>query len=118
VGRIASVNLTTSKVILVGDPNCSVGALVSNDARDAGIVGESGPLDHSLVEMNYISRTATLKPGQEVVTSGTGGIFTKKGIRIGIVADAREAQFGLYKEAHVKLAVNLSALEEVWVVMP
>ena len=118
VGRIASVGYTSSKVILLGDPNCNVAALVENETRDWGIVGASGPLDNSLVDMNFIPRTSNLKPGQEVVTSGAGNIFTKKGIRIGKIADVRQVQFGIYGEAKVKLAVNLGALEEVWVLLP
>ena len=104
--------------VLLGDPNCNVAALVENETRDWGIVGASGPLDNSLVDMNFIPRTSNLKPGQEVVTSGAGNIFTKKGIRIGKIADVRQVQFGIYGEAKVKLAVNLGALEEVWVLLP
>ena len=111
------MSLTRSQVVLLGDPNCRVSALVENETRDAGVIGSSSPLDSSLVEMSYISRTANLKPGQNVVTSGLGGFF-RKGIIIGKIADARPVEFGLYTEAHVKLAANLSALEEVWVLMP
>ncbi|HWI58199.1 MAG TPA: rod shape-determining protein MreC [Bacillota bacterium] len=114
VGRIASVSLTRSQVVLLGDPNCRVSGLVENEARDTGVIGASGPLDSSLVEMGYLSRNITLKPGQDVVTSGLGGIFPK-GIPIGKVVDSHPVEYGLYTVARVKLAANLSAIEEVWV---
>jgi rod shape-determining protein MreC len=114
VGRVGSVGLTRSQVVLVGDPNCRVSALVENETRDTGVVGAAGPLDSSLVDMSYLSRTANLKPGQTVVTSGLGGIFPK-GIPIGKVVDAQAVDYGLRIEARVKLAANLSSLEEVWV---
>jgi rod shape-determining protein MreC len=117
VGRIYSVSLTRSQVALVGDPSCRVAALVENETRDTGVIGAGGPLDSSLIEMSFLSRNANLKPGQNVVTSGLGGIFPK-GITIGKIVDTCAAEYGLSTEARVKLAANLSALEEVWVMFP
>ena len=118
VGKIGSVSLTRSQVVLLGDPNCKVAAVVDNESRDMGVIGASGPLDSSVVEMNcYLSRNANLKPGQKVLTSGRGGIFTN-GIPIGRIADIRPVQYGLYTEAQVKLAANLANLEEVLVIFP
>lgn len=117
VGRIQSAGLTRSQVVLVGDPDCKVAARVENDSRDAGILGTSGPFDTSLVELKYLSPSANLKPGQRVITSGDGGIFTN-GIPIGRIVDSRVAEFGLRTEARVKLGANLAGLEEVWVMLP
>jgi rod shape-determining protein MreC len=117
VGRVASVGLVRSQVILIGDPNCRVSVLVEDPPQDNGILSASGPLDSSLAEITYLSGSASLKPGQRVVTSGIGGVFPK-GIPVGEVVDSRQVEFGLYTEARVKLNVNLGALEEVWVLMP
>jgi rod shape-determining protein MreC len=118
VGRVSSVSLTRSQVVLIGDPNCRISALVENPTHDTGIISASGPLDNSLVELTYLSSSANLKPGQNVFTSGLGGVFPK-GIPIGLVAeDAQPVEFGLYTEARVKLSANLGALEQVWVLFP
>ena len=86
VGRISSVSLTRSQVVLLGDPNCKVSARVENETRDTGIIGPSGPLDTEFVELGYLSRNANLKPAQDVVSSGEGGIFPH-GIPIGKIVD-------------------------------
>jgi rod shape-determining protein MreC len=117
IGRIASVSIDRSQVVLIGDPNCKVAATVRNDANDVGVLGIGGPFDGSLVELNYLSKAATLKPGQTVVTSGLGEVFPP-GIPIGQVVDWRQVEYGLYTQARVKLGANLSALQEVWVLMP
>lgn len=117
VGRVVAVKLTRSQVVLVGDPNCRVSALVQNEGRDTGVIGASGPLDGKLVEMSYLSRHADLKPGQRVLTSGLGGIFPR-GIPIGTIVDSQLVEYGLYVMARVRLSANLSALEEVWVLLP
>lgn len=117
VGRISSVGLTRSQVILIGDPDCHVSALVEDAAQDTGILSASGPLDSSLADLTYLASGANLKSGQPVVTSGFGGIFPK-GIPLGAIVDSRPVEYGLYTQARVKLNVNLGALEEVWVLMP
>jgi rod shape-determining protein MreC len=117
VGRVSSVSLYTSQVVLVGDQNCRVSALVENATHDMGVLSASGPLDTSLVELGYLSNSANLRPGENVVTSGLGGVFPK-GIPIGQIVDAQSVDYGLATEARVKLNVNLGALEQVWVLFP
>ena len=117
IGRVSSVGLTRSQIILIGDPNCRVSARVENPTHDIGVLGAGGPLDDSLVGLSYLSSGANLKSGQLVVTSGEGGIFPA-GIPIGQIVDAQQVEFGLYTEARVKLNANLGALEEVWVLFP
>lgn len=116
VGRIHSVNLTDATVVLLGDPKCSVAARVENEARDAGVLGASGPFDASLVDLSFLPRSANFKAGQNVVTSGEGGIFPK-GVPIGRLMDWQPAEFGLYTQARVKLNANLASLEELWVIL-
>lgn len=114
VGRISAVGYTRSEVILVGDPKCKVSALVEDPAHDTGILSASGPLDSSLADLTYLSGTAALKSGQQVVTSGVGGVFPK-GIPVGQIVDSRQVDFGLYTEARVKLSANLGSLDDVLV---
>jgi rod shape-determining protein MreC len=112
-GRVASASLTSSQVVLLGDPNCKVHARVE-ETGDTGVVGASGPLDNEFVEMNYLSKNANLKPGQNVRTSGDGGIFPRD-IPIGKIVDTHSVEYGLATVARVKLGANLNALEQVWV---
>ena len=114
VGRVSSVGYARSQVVLVGDPGCRVSVRVVNPAHDMGVIGPGGPLDNSLVDLSYLSGNANLKPGQQVVTSGEGGIFPP-GIAVGQIVDSRQAGLGLYTEARVKLSANLGALDQVWV---
>jgi rod shape-determining protein MreC len=116
VGRISSVGLTRSTVVLIGDINCKVAAQVV-ETRDTGVIGATDPWDNSLVALGFLSKNAKLTPGQSVMTSGLGGIFPA-GIPIGKLADSRPVEFGLYSEARVKLSANLSSLDEVWVLFP
>jgi rod shape-determining protein MreC len=114
VGRVAAVGFTRSEVVLVGDPNCRVAAVVDDESRDTGVISSAYPLDRTLVQFGFLSRTATLKPGQRVLSSGQGGIFPR-GIPVGTIVDTRPVDYGLSMEARVKLLVDMGTLEEVWV---
>lgn len=122
VGRVNEVGETRSRVLLLGDPNCRVGAMVydteSKKAVDNGVItAGSSVLDESMVELGYLSRSSLVKSGQLVYTSGLDGVFPK-GITLGQVVDTRPVEFGLYTVARVRLAVKINLLEEVWVMMP
>ncbi len=122
IGRVSEVSETRSRVVLIGDPSCRVASLVyvpqNRETIDTGVItGGSSVLDESIVELGYLTKATTVKPGQLVVTSGLGGIFPK-GILIGQVIDTRPVEFGLVTVARVKLAVKMNLLEEVWVMMP
>ena len=118
VGRVSSVGLTRSQVVLIGDPDCKASATVENPAHDTGIISANDPLDNSIVKLTYLAGGANLRPGQGVFTSGLGGVFPK-GIPVGqVVENATPVEFGLYSETRVKLSANLGALEQVWVLFP
>ncbi|MEI7730575.1 MAG: rod shape-determining protein MreC [Verrucomicrobiota bacterium] len=116
IGRVSELHSSSARVVLLGDPKCRVAAAVP-EAKDSGIIspGPAGIWDHQFVTLGYLSRGAELRPGQRVFTSGMGGIF-HRGIPIGQILDIHSVD-GLYMEARVKLAANLSALDEVWVWM-
>jgi rod shape-determining protein MreC len=114
VGRVSAVSFFSSQVVLIGDRDCRVSAQVDDSTHDIGVLSPSGPLDTSFVRLAYLSSTANLKSGQNVSTSGLGGVFPK-GIPIGRIVDAQSVEYGLSTEARVKLFADLGALEQVWV---
>ena len=119
VGRVSEVGFAHSQVVMVGDPDCRVAVLVGDErSREQGFIAPSSPPDdNTLVDLTFLSRNAKLAAGQVVVTSGFGSVFPK-GIVVGHIADFRSVGFGLYKEAVVRLTVNMNRLEEVFVMMP
>lgn len=130
VGRVGEVGFSSSIVVLIGDPNCRVSALVEQGDRilpgrrpsttiSHGVItsGASSLLDPTIVNLTYLDRQSVIRPGLRVVTSGMGGIFPR-GIPVGEVIGADSVGSGLYIEARVKLAANVANLSEVWVMLP
>jgi rod shape-determining protein MreC len=118
VGRVLAVGDYRSQVLLLGDPNLRVAARIDG-SREAGIImsSSSSPQENGMVDMGYLPGSSSAKPGQIIKTSGEGGIFPAD-IPIGQIVDLRKSDYGITREARIKLFANLSALEEVWVMLP
>jgi rod shape-determining protein MreC len=114
VGKITTVSDSISVVLLVSDENCKVAASVEG-SREQGIVsGERVTAGlNPLLNLNFLSKQADLKPGQKVYTSGVGGVFPS-GLLIGVVKSFRVRE--LDGQAQLAPAVDLSHLEDVFVV--
>ena len=112
VGRVVEVTPTTAKVQLITDPVSAAGGLIQR-TRVIGIV--SGSLGAGL-KVRYLPLMADIVIGDEVVTSGMGGVFPK-GIPLGRVIAAERRSGALFQEATLAPKVDLSRLEEVLILM-
>jgi rod shape-determining protein MreC len=108
VGRVVEVTPTSARIQLLTDPVSAVGGLIQR-TRVTGIV--SGNLGAG-ARVRYLPLMADVIVGDEVVTSGMGGVFPK-GILIGRIASVERKSGALFQEASLQSAVDLSRLEEV-----
>ncbi len=111
VGKIIRTGYAYSRVLLLIDSNFKIGARLRN-SRFAGLLEGQGM--NQLV-LNYLPREATFNEGEEVVTSGLGGIFPA-GYLIGTIKKTHFEEYGFYKYVTVKPSVNFNTLESVAVV--
>jgi rod shape-determining protein MreC len=114
VGKTTTVSDTISVVLLISDESCRVAASVEGTREQGIISGEriTGGMA-PVLNMNFLSKQADLKPGQKVYTSGVGGVFPS-GLLIGGVKTFRTRE--LDAQAQLTPAVDLSHLEDVFVV--
>ncbi|MFQ6092190.1 MAG: rod shape-determining protein MreC [bacterium] len=110
VGKVYRAMPGTSVVQLLLDPNCRVSAIVQR-SRVLGIVEwERG----TQCFLKNVQARSDVREGDEVVTSGMGGIFPK-GLSLGRVSKATGEKWELFKEIIVVPAVDFTHLEEVFV---
>lgn len=115
VGHIVAVYGNSAKVMLMLDPRSAVGGLVQRpESRVTGIVVGQAQ-SNKVPRMINLARESDVIKGDNIITSGLGGIFPK-GIVIGEVFDVKNEDGGLLKYAEIKTAVDFSRLEEVFVV--
>ena len=112
LGRVIETAESTSKIMLISDPNLSISGIVQR-SRQEGLV--SGTLGSNLI-MRYIPEDADIKIRDVVVTSGLNAAYPK-GLLIGRVVDINNEFSGLSRYAIIKPAVNLSDIEEVLIVI-
>lgn len=113
VGHVISVTDNSSKVQTIIDTSNSVSSKISTSRESIvarGIINSNNELKAS-----YIPTEATVLEGDNVETSGIGGIYPK-GIRIGTIKNVVETKNITNRYAIVETAVDFSKLETVLVI--
>lgn len=129
VGRVTDVSPHTSEVLLITDPNSRVACELDVPGEGVGVVrgilyggGAIPSADPKLtllyvvdpLRLRYLAREFEPAPRTRVVTSGLGQTFPK-GLTVGFLLDSRLEPNGLSREASVMPAVDMAALDEVFV---
>jgi rod shape-determining protein MreC len=122
IGKVILTTPFTSTVELIStqDPNYRVSAMVIGGDGDVfGLIEGYDPDRRELI-LRRIDAEIDIQEGQQVVSSGLGGIFPK-GLVIGEITEITIDDFGLTKMAYVKPAAEFSLLNHVMIaerVMP
>lgn len=107
VGRIIVPAGRYAKVLLLSDPSLVVSAMIVRTRQRGLLRGGDEP------ELENIPLLADVVVGDEVVTAGIDGVFPR-GIPIGQVSAVESGQ-GLFKQIHVRSAIDFRALDQVHV---
>ena len=116
IGKTVDVSARTCDVLLISDPGCKVSARIVRTGA-FGIVAGSGPAKsgQAACQMEFINKNVPVLPGDEVVTSGLGGVFPK-GLLIGYVDKIYKDETGLFQRADIIPKADLGMLAYVFVV--
>src|SRR6267154_1227264 len=112
VGKIFAVYPDISQVLLLGDKDSGVGALLAN-TRTQGVVKGSGKPE---LAMDYVSNDTKVSPGEVVLTSGQDRIFPKD-LPVATVLQTTEDRKAPFMKIVLKPAAHLDRLEEVLVLL-
>ncbi len=116
VGKIDRVEKSRSSVLLLTDETCLVSARVEGTAEVGILSGQRGQFEgNPMLRLKFLSKDATLRPGQRVFTTGRGGIF-QSNILLGTIETVERGP--LDSEALVRPSVNFADLGTVFVVLP
>lgn len=119
-GKVVNVGEARSQVMLLGHPGLRVAVLVGPNRLNGTLTAGSPGMreDNMLDVQNLFGEGAdrTVRPGDEVVTWGEGGVFPA-GIPVGRVVDVPRKEYGATTEARVRPSAHLDALENVWVMI-
>ncbi|HTC19259.1 MAG TPA: rod shape-determining protein MreC [bacterium] len=113
VGRVLEVTPNNSRVLIVSDTDSSV-AGIDERSRVTGIVLGTG---RSQLKFGYVSAGEDVQKDDVIVSSGMGGVFPK-GYALGTVVKKTESENGLNMEIEVQPAVDVAALDYVFILPP
>ena len=113
VGKIIDVQRYSARVQPIIDQLSYTGAMLKRSRYSGLLVGQSPISNYCLLQ--YIDKRASISYGDEVVTSGMGGVYPK-GILIGRVVSVSKKRYGIFQEALVAPEVDFGKLEEVYVI--
>ena len=113
VGHVISVTNDTAKIQTIIDTASNVSANISNVQDSVILKGTLNSTD--ILRATYIPADSTILQGDEVVTSGLGGIYPK-GILIGNVKSVINTQNEADKYAEIEVSTDFSSLETVLVI--
>ena len=112
-GRVIKSGLHFSRVVLISDYNSAVGAMVQSN-RTRGILKGNG---RGGCTLEYVEKGLDVEVGDQVITSGTDGIFPK-GLMLGRVSSVKNAgESTLFQAIEVEPEVDLQGLEKVLIVL-
>jgi rod shape-determining protein MreC len=115
VGIIDRPFKNRSSVLLVTDEKCQVSVRIEGSPEVGILGGQRGEFDNNpTLRLRFLSKNASLQPGQRVFTTGRGGIF-QPNILVGTIISVERGS--LDSEALVRPAVDLSDLGTVFVVL-
>jgi rod shape-determining protein MreC len=110
VGKIFAVYPDISQVLLMGDKDSGVGALLADTRTQGPVKGTGLPL----LSLEYISSDEKVTAGELVLTSGQDRIFPKD-LPVGTVVDFSSDPKSPFMKIRVRPAAHLDRLEEVLV---
>jgi len=118
VGRVSEVNPTSSKVTLL-TTNDEAAVLTSTEIiqGDETIFGVINGYDteQGYLIMEQITSDSTIEEGNEVVTSGLGGLVPR-GLIVGTVADVSLDRHGLGQRVYIEPASNFEDIRYVSII--
>jgi rod shape-determining protein MreC len=121
VGKTGTVSRDVTEVILLLNQNCKISGL-AEESREQGILVGAGNAEPNKprTRLTYVSRNARIGIGERVLTSGLGGVFPP-GLLLGFVQEvpplSPKVNFGLYREVTVEPAIDLSQVDEVFIIL-
>lgn len=118
IGRVTEVNLTTSKITLLTSSdtaNTRIAAMIQSDDKVVYGTISNDPSHNQQLIMAQIDQDADIKEGDQVVTSGLGGI-SPRSLLIGSIESVKMDQYGLFKEATIKQSADTNDIRYVTLV--
>ena len=116
IGVVTQADLNSSVVTTILDPTLELGGRVARTDEDAILEGDFTLMLSGLLRLSFLSEEALLVSGDQVTTSGLGGIYPP-GLVVGSVRSLRVEADGISRYAEVEPAADIAGARYVYVIV-
>lgn len=114
LGQILNTSANTSRLVFITDEQQSVAVIVARTGQRAMVSGGGTPNSLSL---DYIFKSADVKVGDELISSGLGGRFPA-GYKVGVVSDIDTTRTDNFADIKVTPSANFLDSSHVLILRP
>jgi rod shape-determining protein MreC len=111
VGQVVNTSPHYAKILLATDPNSAIDVLIQK-TRVQGIIKGKG----TLYQLHYVLKNSEVEKGDQIVTSGLGGVFPK-GLPVGIISNVTKTKRGMFQHIEIEPSTDFTQLEYVVIIM-
>lgn len=115
VGIVDEVSYNWCTIITVADPALEMGALISRTNTAAILEGDFSLMGEGRLKLTYLPETTLLLSGDEVLTSGMGGVYPA-GLKVGTIDEILTDASGMGRYAVITPSADLDGLRQVAVI--
>ncbi|MTQ97979.1 rod shape-determining protein MreC [Pseudoflavonifractor sp. BIOML-A6] len=115
VGIITEAGLNWSTVTTLIDTDIELGGLIGRTDGAAILEGDFTLMGQGRLKLSYLPENTQLVAGDEVLTSGKGGVYPS-GLVVGAIESVHTDVSGMSRYAVVKPAADLDDLQQVFVI--
>ena len=116
IGVVTQADLNSSVVTTILDPTLEIGGRVARTDEDAILEGDFSLMLGGLARLSYVAEDAKLVTGDQVITSGLGGIYPS-GLVVGAIRSLLVEEDGVTRYAQVEPAADIAGVRYVYVIV-
>lgn len=116
IGVVTEASPNSSRVTTILDPDLELGGRVARTDEDAILEGDFTLMQEGLLRLAFVSENAKLVTGDQVTTSGLGGVYPS-GLVVGSVRTLYVEEDGVSRYAQVEPAADIAGVRYVYVIV-
>lgn len=116
IGVVTQADLNSSLVTTILDPTLELGGRVARTDEDAVLEGDFTLMKQGLLRLSFVSEQAKLVTGDQVTTSGLGGVYPR-GLVVGSIRTLEVEEDGVSRYAQVEPAADIGGIQYVYVIV-
>ncbi len=113
LGKVTEVRGSVSRILPIISTDMRLGVVFQESRYPGLLTGYTANSNLSL--MDYVSKSATIRFGDVIVTSGQGGVFPA-GLRVGKVLKSFVTESSAYQKVVIRPFIDFNQVEEVYVI--